>query len=106
MSPTKQPSKAKKQIVDEIFKPIRRKFNRRRTIIKGLFDLWQADLAQMDNYAKMNRGYKFILVVINCFSKFLYARPLKTKSAQEVTSAMESILKENHSPKNLQTDQG
>lgn len=103
----KQHSKEKVQLVNELHKPIRRNFKRRSTIIKGLDDLWQADLAQMDLYSSSNKNYKFILVVIDCFSKYAWARALKTKTSHEVTEAFKSILvKEKRQPKNLQTDQG
>lgn len=95
----------KKQVVEEIHKPARINFMRRRVIIKGLNDLFQADLVDMKEYSRENKGYKYILVVINCFSKFVWALPLKTKTGTEVTRAMEKILKE-VSPKNLQTDAG
>lgn len=94
------------QLVNELHRPIRKKFPRRHTIIKGLDDLWQSDLAQMDLYAKSNRNFKFILVVIDCFSKFVWARPLKTKSGVEVSEVFHDILNEGRCPKNLQTDQG
>lgn len=99
-------SKEKIQLVNELHKPIRRTFPRRRTIIKGFDDLWQSDLAQMDLYAKSNRNFKFILVVIDCFSKYVWTKPLKSKSAEDVSHAFEDILKEGRQPANLQTDQG
>lgn len=102
-----QHNKEKIQLVKELHKPARKKYGRRRTIIKGLDDLWQSDLCQMDLYAKHNRKFKFILVVIDCFSKYLWCRPLKTKSGEEVMRAFDDILKsDNRCPKNLQTDQG
>lgn len=100
-------STIKEQVVDELHKPARKNFKRRRVIIKGLNDLFQADLVEMIPYAKFNRGFKYILIVINAFSKFTYARPLKNKTSHEVTKAMRSILSEiKVMPKNLQTDQG
>lgn len=98
-------TKEKIQLVNELHKPISKNFRRRRTIIKGLDDLWQADLGQLDLYAKFNKNYKYILTVIDCFSKFLWMKPLKTKSGEEVATAFESIL-QNRKPHNLQTDQG
>lgn len=100
---------AKKQVVEEIHKPARINFKRRKVIIKSLNDLFQADLVEMLTYAKDNKGNKYILVVINCFSKFAWALPLKTKKGLEVASAMSKILKKLptiHIPKNLQTDGG
>lgn len=102
----KQNSKEKIQLVNELHKPIRRNFSRRRTIIKGFDDLWQSDLAQMDLYAKSNRNFKFILVVIDCFSKYVWTKPLKSKTSEEVMKAFEDILNEGRVPRNLQTDQG
>jgi Integrase core domain len=96
---------AKRQVVEEIHRPARINFKRRKVVIKSLFDLYQADLVDMQLYAKENAGYKYILVVINCFSKFVWAYPLKTKTGLEVTKAMEKVLIQ-QSPKNLQTDAG
>ncbi|XP_056645123.1 uncharacterized protein LOC130450641 [Diorhabda sublineata] len=92
------------QLVKELHKPIRRNYPRRRTIIKGLDDLWQMDLAEM-RPARHNRGFKMILVVINCFSKFVWTRPLKTKTAEEITRAFSSIIRGGRMAKNLQSDQ-
>lgn len=94
------------QLIKELHRPTRKNYPRRRTIIKGLDDLWQADLAQLDQYARHNKGFKFILVVIDCFSKFVWCRPLKSKSAEDVTTAFTDILSEARKPRNLQTDQG
>ncbi|CAI6352828.1 unnamed protein product [Macrosiphum euphorbiae] len=56
-------------------------------------------------YSKVNGGYKYILVVIDCFTKFSWAKPLKSKTGKEVTSAMSKILLD-RSPKLLQLDNG
>lgn len=97
----------KLQVVNELHKPARKNFKRRRILINGLDDLWQADLAEMGNYSKKNSNFNYILVVIDCFSKFVWARGIKNKSGPEVTRAMEDIFKESgRSCKNLNTDQG
>lgn len=41
-----------------------------------------------------NKGYRFILVVIDVFSKYSFARQLKSKSEVHVDEALESIIKE------------
>lgn len=65
------------------------------------------DLAEMRPYAHQNKGYKMIMVVIDCFSKFLWTRPLKTKTGEEITRTFSDILTSTARwPKNLQTDQG
>lgn len=97
----------KRDIILELHKPVRKTFPRRHVIVKGLDDLWQADLAEFTQYARHNRGHKYILVVIDCFSKYLWTKPLKTKTAIEVSGAMRAILQQQQrKPKNIQTDAG
>jgi hypothetical protein len=100
-------TKAREQVVRELHKPARLKFKRRRFIHRGLDDTFASDLAQLDQYTRENRGFKYILVVIDCFSKFLWTKPLKSKTGQEITKAMALIFKQSKRiPKNLVTDNG
>ena len=96
----------KRKIAEELHKPARIHFKRRRVIVKGINDLYQADLVEMIPYAGQNGGNRCILVVIDVFSKYAWAVPVKTKSAKDVTKAMKTILKDGNVPKNLQTDNG
>ena len=96
----------KRKLVDELHKPARRYYQRRQVDIRGLDDNWQADLVDMSAYAKVNQGYRFILTVIDNFSKFAWARPLKTKNGVDVTKAMRSILEQGRQPRLLHVDQG
>lgn len=95
----------KEDVVQELHKPARKNYKRRRVIVKGLRDLFQADLVEMIPFARINKGFRYILVVIDAFSKFVWALPVKRKTADDVTSAMESVLKQS-SPAHLQTDNG
>lgn len=100
-------SAIKKEIVDEIHKPARKNFKRRRVIIRGLKDLVQADLVEMLPYAKNNKGFRYILMVINAFSKFAWAQPVKQKTGKAVAEAMKIILSQmKYPPKHIQTDSG
>jgi len=94
----------KENIAHELHKPARKNFPRRRVKVLGIGDLLQADLVEMLPYAKENEGYKYLLTLIDCFSKKAYAAPVKDKTAKNVKSAMESILPNN--VRNLQTDAG
>lgn len=97
---------SKEAVVNELHKAARRNFPRRRVIIKDLDDLWQADLVEMGTYARENNGHHFLLTVIDTFSKYAWAEPVKNKSGVEVKVVMERILKSGRIPKNLQTDDG
>lgn len=100
-------SNEKKQIVNEIHKPARKKYLRRHIILKGIDDLWQVDLAELTRYSRENKGYKYLLVVLDCFSKYLWIESLKDKSASSVHDALRKIfVKHKRIPKNLQTDAG
>lgn len=95
----------RKTIAKELHRPVRRNFPRRAVEMKGINDLYQADLVEMIPHAKVNKGYKYLMTVINAFTKFAYAIPLKTKTGVEVANALEPILEQNKI-KYLQTDNG
>lgn len=104
---TMEPSQEKMKIVNELHRSARKTFKRRHTIIKGYNDLWQIDLAEVQQYADENDGYRYILVCINCYSKYVYTRAIKNKTGIEVSKAMKSIIDEaSYTPNNLQSDQG
>jgi hypothetical protein len=102
----KYKTSVKEEIVRELHKPARKNFKRRRVVLKGLNDLYQADLVEMIPYAKLNKGFRYILIVINAFSKYVWASPVKRKTGEEVAHAMENILSQQKIPTNLQTDMG
>lgn len=98
---------SKRDIVEELHRNARRNFQRRKTDMRGINDTLQADLVEMIPYAKQNRNMKYILTVINIFSKVAYARALKNKSATEVTKAMDSVLSSiGHPIEHLNVDNG
>lgn len=98
---------SKRDVVDELHRSARRNFPRRCTIIKGIDDLWQADLMDFQKYSHFNKGYKYILVVIDALSKFVWVSPLKSKEKKCVTHSMQNILlSSSRKPENLQTDFG
>ncbi|XP_016845104.2 uncharacterized protein LOC107982136 [Nasonia vitripennis] len=71
-----------------------------------LDETWQADLVEMQPYAQENKSYKYLLTVIDVFSKYAWAIPLKQKTGNKVTASMKSILEQGRVPKNLHTDRG
>lgn len=88
-----------------VHKPIRKKFARRRVIVRGINSQWEADLVDMQAISKANDGHRFILTCIDVFSKYAYAVALKDKRATSVTTAFRTILTEG-SPQSLHTDEG
>lgn len=94
-------------MINELHRSVRQNNKRRKVILKGIDDLIVADLVEMIPYAKINREYKYILVLINDFPEFVWCVPIKNKTGKEVTKAMERILLKNKfKAKTLQTDIG
>jgi len=100
-------SAEKRRLVEELHAPARKNFPRRRVIVRGYDDLWQADIVEMHPYSRFNKGYHYILTVIDVLSKYAWAVPLKSKSGSETANAITEIIrKSGRRPKNLQTDMG
>lgn len=72
----------------------------------GLYDLYDADLAQLDALSKYNEGVKYLLFVIDVFSRYLYIEPLIDKSGGRVKTALKSVFERGVKPKQLRTDGG
>jgi len=81
------------------------KFRRRRTIAKGINELWQADLADLSLLSNENNSYRYLLTCIDVFSKYARVEPLKNKSGSSLTAAFTKMF-ENQQCKLLQTDKG
>lgn len=72
-------TQVKRDILEEFHKPAR-------VIRIFLVDLMEDDLVDAKEYFHENNGYKCILVVINCFSKYVWIYRLKTKTVQGVST--------------------
>ena len=66
----------------------------------------QMDLVDFHQYKGTNNQYTFLLVVVDCFSKFLWAFPLKKKEAPEVLSKLRALFMTEGIPTILQSDNG
>ena len=89
-----------------LHKQHRIRFPRRKTYSKGIGDLFQADLADLSNISRYNDSYRYLLTVIDVFSKRAWVVPLLSKSARHVTEAFEKILASGVKCNMLQTDKG
>lgn len=94
-----------KQVTYTLHKSRRKTFKRNPTVVSNIDEQWQADIVDMQKFAKQNNGIKYLVTVIDIFSKYAFAFPVKTKSANDVTSGFEKLFK-NRQPFKLQTDQG
>ena len=58
------------ELANELHKPIRRKFNKRRVFAPSTDAIWTCDLVDTQSFSKINKGYKYILMIIYVFSKY------------------------------------
>lgn len=97
----------RKQQTYTLHKPIRRKFLRRKTLVAGIDYQWQGDLADMSNLIKFNDKNRYLLCLIDVFSKYAWVVPIKDKSGKSLVKAFKKVLKtSDRIPKSLQTDKG
>ena len=53
-----------------------------------------------------NTGFRYVLVVQDIFSRFLWCEPLRTKMPTEVAAAFDEIVRRGGKPRSVTTDQG
>ena len=80
------------------------KYKTKPVIVSGPNDQFQSDIVDLKKFANHNNGYKYILNIIDVFSKYGYSIPMKTKTSFETAQAFEKILTKSNTPKKLQVD--
>ena len=87
------------QLAEERHKPIIRKFKKRKVYSAFKDNIWGVDLADMQLLSKYNKGIRFLLCVIDIFSKYAWVVTLKDKKGI-------SIVKANRKPNKIWVDKG
>lgn len=83
------------------------RFNRCSYNLTNIDDLWEMDLMDFQKISRKNMGFKYILAVIDCFSKHAWCIPIKSKTPKEVIGAFEKIFSSTHRrPITIQSDKG
>ena len=92
---------SKKQLSEELQKPVIRKFNKRKVHSHFIDNIWGADLAYMQLIRKFNKRFRFLLCIIDTYSKYAWVIALKDKKGITTTNifqkmmVLDSILVEN-----------
>ncbi|CAC5426559.1 unnamed protein product [Mytilus coruscus] len=81
-------------------KPVRQTFKKARVVVSGIDDQFDVDLGDFSNISlqngntifSQNDNTKFLLFVIDIFSKYLWIEPLKNKTAKEVVRGLKIIF--------------
>ena len=70
-------------------------------------NIWAADLAEMESLSPRKKNVKYLLYVIDIFTKYEWVKPLKDKKCKTVLNAFIKIANEsNRKPSNLRVDRG
>ena len=83
-----------------------RKFERRKVYSSFRDNIWGVDLADMQSLSKYNKGIKYLLCVIDLFSKHAWAVPLKDKRGICIINAFQKIGSKGRKPNKIWVDQG
>ena len=95
------------QLAKELHKPIIRKFKKRKFYSGFKDNIWGADLADMQLISNFNKGFRFLLWVIDVFSEYAWVIPLKNKKGVRIVDPFQKILdKSAHKPNKIWVDKG
>ena len=98
-----------KIFINEIYsKPPKKNYVTNKTDVYHIDDIWSLDILDLKDYGpENNRGYRYVLVTIDIFSKFGWTIPLKNKNAQTIKDSFENILiNSKRKPNLIETDRG
>jgi hypothetical protein len=94
-----------KQDAYALQKQVRHNFKTARVHVSSIDEQFDIDLMSVANLAKDNDGIQFLLCAIDIFSRFLWVRPLKNKTAKSVLAATKDIFRV-RKPTKLRSDKG
>ena len=89
-----------------LHKPAKKVFPTHHIVVGAPNDMHQGDLIDFNNISKQNDGYSYILMVIDCFTRFAWAIPLKNKVPATVVEGLEIVYARRDTPSNFVSDAG
>ena len=96
-----------KILAEELYKPVIKKFNKRKVYSQFKDNIWGVDFADMQSLSRKSKGIKYLLCAIDLFSKYAFVVPLKDKKRNSTVNAFNKIIKQsNRKPNKIWLDQG
>jgi hypothetical protein len=96
-----------KQLRIELHKPVRKKFPTRKVFVPHIDHTWSMDLCDMSKLARYNSNFRWMLTIVDCWSRFAWAVPIKTKKGELVMTAFKHVLSTSgRKPKFIWVDEG
>ena len=86
---------------------VTRKFNKREVHSPFIDTIWGVDVADTQLISKFNKGFRFLLCLIDIYSKYAWVIPLKDKKGITISNPFQKILNESkHKPNKIWVDRG
>jgi len=82
------------QDANTLHRPLRKRFPRNPYIVNNIDDVWEIDILDLTSLKKYKNNYRYLLQVIDVFSKYQHSVPLRIKTGKEVAAAPESIFRD------------
>ena len=98
-----------KIFINEIYsKPAKKNYATKETDVCHIDDIWSLDILDLKDYGlENNREYRYVLVIMDSFSKFGWTVPLKIKNSQTIKESFENILiSSKRKPNLIKSDRG
>ena len=98
-----------KIFIDEIYsKPPRRNYPTNEITYNHSDEIWSFDLGDKIDYkVSNNKGFRYIFVIIDNYSKYLWAIPLRMKCSKGITDEFSNVLsKSKRRPLKLESNSG
>ena len=98
-----------KTFINEIYsRGPKKNYATNKTNVYHIDDIWSLDILDLKDYGpENNRGYRYVLIIIDSFSKYGWTVPLKNQNAQTIKDSFENILiSSKRSPNLIESDRG
>ena len=97
-----------KIFIDEIYSsPPKKNYETNKIIYNYIHKIWSIDLADLSDYKTSNiKRFRYIFVIIDNFSKYLWAIPLKNENGQTITNEFSNILTKSKRKPKIESDRG
>ena len=105
------PEEQRNQLASDLATELHKEYRKPKLFLKvkvfNKDDIWGADLVEMQN-SKNNKDYRYILTIIDLYTKYAWAIPLKDKKGITVRDAFEELFEKDPTriPKHLYVDHG
>ena len=83
-------------LAEELHKLVVKRFKRKKVYARFKDNIWAADLLEMRSLSSKNQNVKYLLFVIDVFTKYAWVKPLKVNKSKTVLNVFIKIVNESN----------